>query len=207
MEEDEIEQKKGAIAGVVLAGGEGKRFNGIIKAKIIIDGETIISRIINIFDSIFEEKLLVTNSPEKFSEYADSCIIFGDKYLKKGPLGGIHSALIETSREAVFVVGGDMPFLQKDLIMRQINFFEKNSCDAVIPVIGQSIEPLHGIYKKSVAGLLEEYLKSDNNYSIREFFKEINICYFPVEDSEESMQAFTNINTPEDLATYFGSID
>ena len=79
-----------------------------------------------------------------------------------------------------------MPCLEKELILRQIEFFEKNNCDAVIPVIGQDIEPLHGIYNKSVIGLLEEYLKSDNNNSIRDFFKEINICYFPVEDSEKS---------------------
>jgi hypothetical protein len=34
------------ISGVILAGGASKRFNGLIKAKIVIDGRTIISRII-----------------------------------------------------------------------------------------------------------------------------------------------------------------
>jgi molybdopterin-guanine dinucleotide biosynthesis protein A len=188
------------VAGVILAGGASKRFNGIIKAKIAVKGKTIISRILDTYNDIFEENLIVTNSPEEFADFADSCIIFGDRYLNKGPLGGIHSALSETTREAVFIAGGDMPFLEKGLILRQISFFEKNNCDAVIPVSGENIEPLHGIYKKSILGSLEEYIKSDNNCSIREFFKEINICYFPVEDSEKSRMAFTNINTPSDLA-------
>jgi molybdopterin-guanine dinucleotide biosynthesis protein A len=188
------------IAGVILAGGASKRFNGIIKAKIIIEGETIISRILDTFSSIFEEKLIVTNSPDEFTAYAEVCKITSDKYLNKGPLGGIHSALYKTTRESVFIVGGDMPFLEKEIILRQIKFFEKNNCDAVIPAIGQNIEPLHGIYKKSVLGLLDEYLMKDNNYSIREFFKKINICYFPVGVSE--MRAFTNINTPSDLIAY-----
>lgn len=188
------------IEGVILAGGAGKRFNGITKAKIVIDGETIISRIIDTFSSIFEEKIIVTNSPEEFMEFAEECRIACDKYLNKGPLGGIHAALTETTKESIFVVGGDMPFLEKELILQQINFFEKNNCDAVIPANGKNIEPLHGIYKKSVLGLLEEYLRADNNYSIRDFFKEIDICYFPVGDS--ARMAFTNINTPSDLIAY-----
>jgi molybdopterin-guanine dinucleotide biosynthesis protein A len=188
------------IAGVILAGGASKRFNGIIKAKIVIDGRSIIARTMDTFNDIFEEILIVTNSGEEFTEYSDLCTIFGDIYVNKGPLGGIHSAMNKTTKDAIFVVGGDMPFLTKELILQQIEFFEKNECDAVIPVSGQNIEPLHGIYKKSVFGSLEEYLKMDNNFSIREFFKEINICYFPIEDSEKARLVFTNINTPSDLA-------
>jgi molybdopterin-guanine dinucleotide biosynthesis protein A len=199
-----------SIGGAILAGGASKRFNGVIKAKIAIDGRSIISRILDAFNCIFEEKLIVTNTPGDFTEFADTCIIFGDRYLNKGPLGGIHSALNETSMEAVFIVGGDMPFLDEEIILRQIKYFEMNNCDAVIPVTGQNIEPLHGIYKKSILGLLEDYLKSDNNCSIREFFKEINICYFTVEDSEKTRMAFTNINSPSDLAAsyrHLGSTD
>ena len=56
------------ISGVILAGGANKRFNGIIKAKIIIDGNTIISRIIEIFSEIFDEIIIVTNTPEEFKD-------------------------------------------------------------------------------------------------------------------------------------------
>lgn len=187
------------IAGVILAGGEGKRFRGVTKANIVVDGRTIISRIIEVFKAIFEETILVTNSPEKFMEFEEICIITGDVYLNKGPLGGIHSALFNTKKDSIFVVGGDMPFLDTDIILKQIKFFEKNSCDSIVPVIGQNIEPLHGIYKKSVLEILEKYLSTDNNNSIRGFLKKIDICYFPVEDSEKSRLAFTNINSPEDL--------
>jgi molybdenum cofactor guanylyltransferase len=187
------------ITGVILAGGEGKRFRGIIKANIVVDGRTIISRIIDVFKEIFGETILVTNTPYEFMEFDEICTITGDVFLNKGPLGGIHSALFNAKKDSIFVVGGDMPFLDRDIILNQIKFFEKNNCDSIVPVLGQNIEPLHGIYKKSVLGSLEKYLSSDNNYAIRGFLKEIDICYFPVEDSEKSRLAFTNINSPEDL--------
>ncbi len=187
------------ISGVILAGGAGKRFNGTTKATIVVDGKTIISRILDVFRIIFEEIIIVTNTPEEFTGFADNCIITGDIYLNKGPLGGIHSALNEATRESVFIVGGDMPFLDKEIILNQIKFFERNYCECIIPSMGQNIEPLHGIYKKSVLVSLEEYLRLDNNYAIREFLRVIDICYFPVEDSEKSRLAFTNINYPSDL--------
>lgn len=187
------------ISGVILAGGAGKRFKGTSKARIVVDGKAIISRILDVFRNIFEEIIIVTNTPEVLRGFADNCIITGDIYLNKGPLGGIHAGLNETTRESIFLVGGDMPFLDKGLILSQIKFFEKNNCDCIIPSIGQNIEPLHGIYKKSALGSLEEYLRLDNNYAIREFFKGIDICFFPVEDTEKSRLAFTNINSPSDL--------
>jgi molybdopterin-guanine dinucleotide biosynthesis protein A len=77
------------ISGVVLSGGVSKRFNGIIRAKIVIDGKTIISRIVETIDDIFDEIIIVTNTPDEFKEY-NSCKIIGDQFLNKGPLGGIH---------------------------------------------------------------------------------------------------------------------
>ena len=46
----------GKISGVILAGGAGSRFNGMMKPKIVIDGETIISRIIICQSGIFSMK-------------------------------------------------------------------------------------------------------------------------------------------------------
>ena len=145
------------ITGVILAGGASKRFNGIVKAKIVIGGIPIISRIIGAFQDIFDEIIIVTNTPEEFSDYNNYRIV-GDKFLSKGPLGGIHSALTESENELFFVVAGDMPLLEKELIIRQIEFYFKNRCDILIPTVGEYIEPLHGIYSKSILAALEKYL-------------------------------------------------
>jgi molybdopterin-guanine dinucleotide biosynthesis protein A len=161
------------ISGVILAGGANIRFNGIIKANIVINGKTIISRIIETIKDIFDEIIIVTNTPEEFIEYPDIKLT-GDQILKAGPLGGIHAALKASSKEALFVFAGDMPLLKKEFIVRQIDFFNSNKCDILVPRIDQYIEPLHAIYNISLCKTLENYLKSENDFAVRKFLKELN---------------------------------
>lgn len=189
------------ISGVVLAGGANKRFNGSTKAKIVIDGKTIISRIIDSLTDIFDEIIIVTNTPEEYEEFKKHKIIT-DVFDKKGPLGGIHAALKASSKDAIFVFAGDMPFLNKGLIIKQIEYYRNHKYDILIPMINENIEPLHGIYDLSVNITLEEYLKADHNKAVREFFKLVKVGYIQFEDSEETRKAFTNINSPSDIVFY-----
>ena len=71
----------GKISGAILAGGAASRFNGRMKSKIIIDGETIISRIISVIRDIFDEIIIVTNNPEEFADFS-FCRIVQDEILR-----------------------------------------------------------------------------------------------------------------------------
>jgi molybdopterin-guanine dinucleotide biosynthesis protein A len=186
------------ISGVILAGGEGKRFSGKIKAKEEIDGKAIISRILSVISSKFDEIIIVTNTPEEFAEQSD-CLIVRDVISDSGPLGGIHAAMKSCSGEAIFVFAGDMPFLDANIIQMLIDTFSSNSHDAVIPKTGGLIEPLHSIYSVSIAGKLEEWLINDKSKAVREFIGEINVKYLQIEDSDLTRKAFTNINSQSDV--------
>jgi molybdopterin-guanine dinucleotide biosynthesis protein A len=186
------------ISGVILAGGVSRRFKGVTKSNIIINGKTIISRIVDTLSDIFDEIIIVTNTPEEFTEYCNFKIV-GDQFLRAGPLGGIHAAFKASSKEALFVVAGDMPLLDKKFIISQIDYYNRNMCDVLIPRINQNIEPLHAIYNISLIKTLEEYLSGDNDYAVRKFFKMVNVRYLQLEESEETKNAFTNINSPSDI--------
>lgn len=186
------------ISAAILAGGTGKRLNGLIKSKIVIDGKTIIARIIETFGDTFDEIIIVSHTQEEFNDYSE-CKIIGDQFLNKGPLGGIHSALRTTGSESLFIVAGDMPFLRKEFIAKQIEYFNNIKCDILIPKIDSFIEPLHGMYRKSIVLKLEEFLETGKNYAIREFFNIVNVQYLDFGGSEESKRAFTNINSPSDI--------
>jgi molybdopterin-guanine dinucleotide biosynthesis protein A len=188
----------GNISGVILAGGAGKRFNGTIKAKLIIDGKSIISRIFEVFEQVFSEIIIVTNTPDEFAEYR-RCIFIRDLITDRGPLGGIHAAMSVASNEAIFVVAADMPFLSTALIRKQADYFNEINCDILIPKIGELIEPLHGIYRKSIAGVLENYLKEGNSFAVRDFLHRTNVMYLQIEESEKNLLPFLNINSPDDL--------
>jgi molybdopterin-guanine dinucleotide biosynthesis protein A len=186
------------ISGAILAGGASKRFNGIIKAQIVIDGKTIMSRILETFGEIFDEIIIVTNTPGEFKQYSNYKIT-GDQFFNKGPLGGIHSALKISENESVFLVGGDMPLLDREIIIRQIEFYRADNCDVLIPKIGNYIEPLHGIYRKTLLSAFEEYLDDKNDYAICEFLKSVDTHYMHLGNSKKYRRAFTNINSSEDI--------
>ncbi|MFH1160519.1 MAG: NTP transferase domain-containing protein, partial [bacterium] len=93
----------------------------------------------------------------------------------------------------------DMPYLNKELIEKQIEFYNKSDCDVLIPRIGSFIEPLHSIYKKTIYTILQSFINETRDYSIRSFLKLINVQYMEIEDNKVNRQAFTNINTQEDF--------
>jgi molybdopterin-guanine dinucleotide biosynthesis protein A len=188
----------GKISGVVLAGGAGSRFDGRIKPKIIIDGEPIISRIISVIKDIFDEIIIVTSNPEEFSDFS-FCKIVGDEIPGAGPLGGIHAAMKTSSNDAIFVFAGDMPFLDKGIIMRLIETYNNSDCDALIPWIEEYIEPLHSIYSSSLTEHLEGYLGNGRGNAVRDYIKSLNVRYIKFDNSEKTKKTFTNINSASDI--------
>lgn len=187
-----------AISGIVLAGGASKRFGGITKSNIIIDGEKIISRIINTIKDIFGEIIIVANDPTAFQEFSGYRIT-GDVYPDTGPIGGIHAALKASSGDAVFVFAGDMPFLDQTIIRKMIRKFLKGNHDILVPKIGPLSEPLHAIYRISVLKDLEKFMSESNDRAVRNFVDGMDTCYMHLRKSERNVLAFTNINSPSDI--------
>ena len=114
-------------------------------------------------------------------------------------MGGIHAAIETSSKEAIFVFAGDMPFITMEIIINQINYFNAGNYDAIVPQINSLIEPLHSIYSNYVSETLKDILEGKDNFAVRDFLKKLNVNYMQLEDNEETRLAFTNINTPDDL--------
>jgi molybdopterin-guanine dinucleotide biosynthesis protein A len=192
------EQNK--ISAVILAGGANTRFNGKTKANIQISGVRIIARTIKVLHEIFEDIIIVTNTPEDFKGYQHFTIV-PDEIKKVGPLGGIHAAMPVAKNDSVFVFASDMPCISGDLIKKHIEFYNKRKCDASIPRIKDNKEPLHSIYHKRIFENLDEFLRSANKYSIENFIKKLDIRYHNLEDNDQNRKAFLNINSPQDLSS------
>ncbi len=187
------------IAGVILAGGKNARIGGKNKAFIQLNDKSFLNIITSTLEQLFNEIIIVTNNPSDFTAFLDKYSIITDKIKDVGPLGGIDSALYHCSAEAIFVVSCDMPYLNKELIEKQIEFYNNSDCDVLIPRMGSFIEPLHSIYKKTIFNILQSFINETRDYSIRSFLKLINVQYMEMEDNKLNRQAFTNINTHEDF--------
>lgn len=187
------------ISAAILAGGENKRFNGKTKANIQISGIRIIARTVKILHDIFDDIVIVTNTPDEFKGYQHFTVV-PDEIKNVGPLGGIQAALKAAKNDAVFVFASDMPCISSEIIRKHIDFYNKRRCDAAIPRIKDFKEPLHAIYHKKIEEQLLEFLKGTNKYSIENFIKDLNVRYHNLDDIDFNKRAFVNINTPQDLS-------
>ncbi len=194
------------IGAAILAGGKNSRMSGLNKALIEINGVPIIQRTIKILQGIFGEIIIVTNSPEEFKLFQKEAMTTTDIIKNAGPLGGIHSALSVTQKEAVFFVACDMPFLHNAFILRQLKDFENADCECLVPRIGSSLEPLHAVYKKALKDKIDSFVKEGTDYSIRSFLKTIDVCFWDLKNSRLNRGIFKNLNTKEDLEKAGGSL-
>lgn len=189
--------KQERISGVILAGGAGKRFGGKAKHNVMVGGKTILSRMLDVMEDIFSEILIVTakNNTDDFQGYK----IIHDEFPGIGPLGGIHASLKHSTEDSVFVFAGDMPLINKKIILQQIELFSKDMPGILVPRYGDYTEPLHSIYNSSVLQIIENFIRNDTNHPVYELFKLADAKYFDLIDSDEIRNSFMNINTPGDV--------
>jgi len=196
------------VAGLILAGGRNTRMGGMDKSRLPVNGIPLIHSIAVLLQGLFPEVILVSNRPELQRDLPGRVVIASDLYRGRGPLGGLHSGLVHTNAEALFCVACDMPSLRRDLIQAQVREFHSavlRGCQVLIPRIGELIEPLHGIYLKSLEPLVREICGGEGGYSIRVLLEQARTRYWELEDTPHHRSAFFNLNTPKDLKAHLQS--
>lgn len=182
------------FSAVILSGGQNKRFGGKIKSLQLLNGVPIIEHILKAIENTFNEVIIVTNTMEAFKKYHQQAKIVDDVYQNIGPLGGLHAGLTSTIADAVFLIGGDMPFIDNKLVNEMLNRFQ-GPMEALVPVNNNSLEPLHAIFARNITSKLEPYILKSKNKSIKHFITKIDASFIP--SSNEN--SFININTKKDL--------
>ena len=188
------------ITGVILAGGQSSRF-GSNKALALLHGKSLIQHVTDTVTSIFNDCLLVTNTPEEY-DFLNIPMI-RDRYQDMGPLAGIHAALRHTGQSWIFVVGCDMPLVTPGLITFLCSCTHEN-CEAVIPWLEKGAEPLCGLYHKAGLAKIEHYLQS-GKAQVKELLE--NLLVRKIKELEllqviDDLQVFYNINREQDLDNF-----
>lgn len=190
--------RKAKIAGVsavILAGGESRRM-GSDKSLLPWHGGRFIEHIHRKLDELFDEVVIVTNSPSLYTEIP--CRKVPDIYYKQGSLAGIHSGLCHARSERIFVVACDMPFLSEEVI-RSLCACDTRA-EVVIPRSEWGLEPLHACYAKSCLPAIEALLDSGKKRIVG-FFPEVRVVEMAAAELKEidpEGLSFRNINTPEE---------
>jgi molybdopterin-guanine dinucleotide biosynthesis protein A len=183
------------ISGAILAGGASKRI-GREKALLPFRGKKLVARVHEHVAAVFEEVVLVTNTPGLFSFLP--CRTIRDRVPGKGPLSGVDAALRGAQTAFVFVSGCDMPFLSEDLL--RLLAGRAQECDLVLPYGPAGPEPLCAVYGKSILPRIEEALTSEA-FDLAGLARAVRTRIVPpgeVASVDPGFRSFRNINTPDD---------
>ncbi len=188
------------ISGIILAGGENRRFP-IPKAFIRISGSLIIQRSISILRELFKDVFISTNKPELY--FGLGIPLIGDVPFSNGPMSGIYSSLLNTKTDSIFTVACDMPFIKSEVIsyICKIHNESTHDFDATIPIYNGQPQPLLGIYRRTIVPYIEDLILNKKT-SMRQLLTEINTNFIKESDImviDREGESFVNINTIKDF--------
>jgi molybdopterin-guanine dinucleotide biosynthesis protein A len=180
---------------VILAGGKSSRM-GQPKALLPFDGEPLIAHTVRTLRCLFADIVVVAAPEQELPSL--SVTLVRDEVAYQGPVGGILYGLRAAHAEIAFVTSCDAPFLNLELIAFLVT--QMSDHDVVVPYWQERLQPLHAVYRRSVAPLLQEQL---DRGELRPIF-----LYKKVRTREVSPEeirrfdpeglSFRNMNSPED---------
>jgi len=187
------------MTGVILAGGKSSRM-GTSKAFLKIAEERLIDRNIRLLRNIFKDVLIVVSNPQEY--LLKEATIVTDIFPEKGALGGLYTGLFFSPGDYAFVMACDMPFLKRSFVEYLAGNAE--DYDIVIPAPPDGLQPLCAVYSRICLPTIKNLLDK-NRLQIRKFYPGHRVLEIPAAklssfDSQGNM--FTNLNTPEDFATF-----
>ena len=185
------------ITGVILSGGRSSRM-GVNKSFLKLGNQTIIERIVDLMKSIFSEVIIITNTTDEYKFL--NLHLYEDIYKWKGPLAGIHSALVHSKTDKVFVISCDVPLMSREMIEYIIN--HKSDKPIVFCEAAGYHQPLVGVYSKKIFDELGLFLleNESNDKSFHKFLKNIDAeIIHPEKLDFYKDELFFNVNRPEDF--------
>jgi molybdenum cofactor guanylyltransferase len=183
--------------GVILAGGLNSRFSGRNKAFIDIGEHRVIDNIYDVFKSVFDEIILVTNKPMDYLDW--DVTIVTDVYPVRSSLTGIYSGLFYAGHPFIFVSACDTPFLKKEMVETVVEAIEPGDA-VVIPQTSDGTEQLCAAYSKTCLSLMEHQIREEI-FQIKRMFRKVRVKKIPeyiLRESDPELISFFNINTDED---------
>jgi molybdopterin-guanine dinucleotide biosynthesis protein A len=186
-----------AVTGIILAGGKSSRM-GTDKGMQELCGKPLISYAIHALSGLCSD-ILISSSSEEYQSFGYKVI--NDELPGIGPMGGIYSALRQSTTEENLVLSCDLPFVSEELL----NYILTNAAgyQVAVPWMGnRHYEPLCGFYSLSVLGQMEGFIQK-GNYKLPDLFEEISINRLIISTELDfyKEELFFNINSKHELLT------
>lgn len=186
------------IAGVVLAGGLGRRMGGVDKGLQLLQGRPMVAWVLERFAPQVGELMINANqNPEVYAGFGHPVV--PDRIAGfAGPLAGLHAALSATSLPLVATVPCDSPFLPTDLVGRLRAALEAAQADLAVARTLDQPHPVFCLCRRDLLDHLTAFLEGGGR-KVDFWYATLKVVEVPFDDE---VGAFSNINTREELAGY-----
>lgn len=178
------------LPAVIFAGGKSSRM-GRDKALLPFKEYTTLSayqyhKLSQLFSTVY-----LSAKEDKFDF---TCKVIEDRYEEHSPLVGLLSLFEVLDDDALFILSVDAPLVDKYIIEKLIIAYTNTpEYDAIIARSPKGIQPLCGIYSRSMLPLIQDYLTHDK-HKLTALLQESHVCYIGFDEE----LPFSNLNTPQE---------
>jgi len=186
------------ITGLILAGGKGSRMGGVDKGLQVFRGRRLVDHVYERFAP--QVGGVVINANQNQDAYRS----FGVRVVSDaiggfaGPLAGLHAGLSVSKRPLLASVPCDSPFLPADLVARLSARLDESGAELAVAKTGDQPHPVFCLLRRTLIDHLSDFLKGGGR-KIDAWYATLNIVEVAFDDEAE---AFSNINTLEELASF-----
>ncbi len=190
------------VLGVILAGGQNRRYRGRHKALETIGGRRILDRLSSSLSPVCDETVIVANVLEAYQGSGHE--VRPDRVPGQGALGGLHTAVCwaaELDCDAALVVACDMPFVPESLLRMLAKSANRAGVTVPESTSRRGFEPLCAAYGVDCEPAIAAALEAGDR-AIISFFDSVPIQVLTSElvaIHGDPTVVFLNVNRPEDF--------
>ncbi|WP_328187484.1 molybdenum cofactor guanylyltransferase MobA [Marinobacter sp. OP 3.4] len=152
------------IAGLILAGGEGRRMGGVDKGLVDWRGRPLVAWVLDALAPVVSPVWISANrSRGHYQHYSPRLVSDPEEFRWQGPLAGLLAGLraaAEEGADAVLVSPCDTPNVTPELFLELLNAYHRNPGEPVFVQCGDRQHPLHGVYPVTLVPMLEQRLEN-----------------------------------------------
>lgn len=180
-----------ALTGLLLAGGAGRRLGGCAKGLLHWRGRPLAERPLARLQAAAEVLISANHYADDYARYG--CRVIADPQPGLGPLGGVLAGLAAARTPWLLTAPCDAPLLPADYLARMTAGAPQGERPRVAHAGGR-LHPTCLLLNQTSWAELERYLR-DGGRSMHGWLEQLR----PDRVDFARAEAFTNINTPDDL--------
>jgi molybdopterin-guanine dinucleotide biosynthesis protein A len=171
---------------------------GQTKAELPFGAVTMLDRIVAELGTAFEDIIIVA-APGGADAPAGARLVRDDREYE-GPVPALARGLEAARAEVAFACACDLPLLEARVAAAIVAML--GEYDAVIPVIGARLQPLHAVYRRRCADALRAMRARGENRlgAIADAVATRRVAEDELRALDPELLSFVNVNTPADYA-------